>query len=453
MENARVKPLGDRRRYTAEREGRRYQVIERRYVLFPERSGKLRIPPVVFRGSVIAGRGSGRRGTSPGSGSLFDRLHGNQFFSRSFNDPVLDRLFNDEFFQNPFGSPETGKRISARSRGLDLEVKPRPDGYGATHWLPARQLTLEDSWAEDPPAFRVGEPITRTIRVRAQGAEGAQIPPLNLESTEDLRIYPEQPVSETRTDGKSVVGISRQSMAFVPKKAGTLVVPAIEVHWWDTVAQRERTARIPSWRVTAEPGSGAALQQASTPATRPQTSAAADRNESDPTQTEQPYREETQKPDTPATQSSWPWLGGAGVLFLTALGGWLLWHRRLTTARGPTAGEPQPGESVFTAGFHAAFRGACEANNAEDAARILLGWAAETWPDRPPRSLGAVAARASRGADLIRELDRSLYASDAGQWQGKPLWEALQGGLAEGPLTPATAKDPGDLPPLYPRHG
>jgi len=456
VENARVDQLGDNRRYMAERKGRRYQVIERKYVLFPERSGKLRVPPVVFRGSLVANRGAGngRRGSALGGGSLFERLRNDRSFSGAFSDPMLDRLFNDDFFQNPFGTPEPGERISARSRGLDIEVEPRPDDYRGEHWLPARQLTLEDSWAEEPPIFRVGEPVTRTVTVRAQGAEGAQIPPLNLAPAEGLRVYPEQPVSETRTDGKRVFGVSRQSMAIVPKKAGALVVPEIKVSWWDTDARRERITHIPAWRVSAEPGSGA-LPQQEEPA--PITEApSTPRKTVGPEQTAAAPGEQPTPHDLTAVQTYWPWLVGAGVLILASLTGWMRWRKARAKDAGNMAYPAKPDPQASRAGCRAAqgaFRQTCEANDAAGAARTLLAWAAEEWPDRPPRSLGAVAARVGQGADLIRDLDRNLYASQAAQWRGESLWEALRGGLTADSHSRDDERATPDLPPLYPKHG
>ena len=300
---------------------------------------------------------------------------------------------------------------------------------GGSTGCPHAQLTLEDSWAEEPPIFRVGEPVTRTVTVRAQGAEGAQIPPLNLAPAEGLRVYPEQPVSETRTDGKRVFGVSRQSMAIVPKKAGALVVPEIKVSWWDTDARRERITHIPAWRVTAEPGSSALPQQEPAPITE---APSTPHKTAGPEQTASAPEEQPTPHDLTAVQAYWPWLVGAGVLILASLTGWLGRRKARPKDAGHMAYPAKPDPQASRAGYRAAqgaFRQTCEANDAAGAARTLLAWAAEEWPDRPPRSLGAVAARVGQGADLIRELDRNLYASEAAQWRGESLWEALRGGL------------------------
>ena len=52
VDDAVVAKLGEDRQYRTQRNGRDYQVVERRYSLSPEKSGDLHIPPVVFKGTV-----------------------------------------------------------------------------------------------------------------------------------------------------------------------------------------------------------------------------------------------------------------------------------------------------------------------------------------------------------------------------------------------------------------
>ena len=51
---------------------------------------------------------------------------------------------------------------------VDGIVAPPPEHPDAT-WLPASQLTLSESWSEDPDAMTVGIPQTRTLTVTARG--------------------------------------------------------------------------------------------------------------------------------------------------------------------------------------------------------------------------------------------------------------------------------------------
>ena len=56
-----VERLGEDRRFSASLGDQTYQVIERDYAIFPEKSGELYIPPVQFRGRVASGDPTARR--------------------------------------------------------------------------------------------------------------------------------------------------------------------------------------------------------------------------------------------------------------------------------------------------------------------------------------------------------------------------------------------------------
>ena len=59
VDGASLQQLGEDRQSQVEIEGRRYGVFERRYLLTPERSGPLEVPPARFRGTAQTGGGNG----------------------------------------------------------------------------------------------------------------------------------------------------------------------------------------------------------------------------------------------------------------------------------------------------------------------------------------------------------------------------------------------------------
>src|SRR5690606_35074900 len=54
-DGAALQRAGNDVQYTREIDGRRYQVVERRYVVVPERSGRLELPPARFSGRGVGG--------------------------------------------------------------------------------------------------------------------------------------------------------------------------------------------------------------------------------------------------------------------------------------------------------------------------------------------------------------------------------------------------------------
>ena len=301
-DHAVVERLGEDKRYTAARGGKRYQVIERRYALSPEQSGLLHVPPVVFKGNLPAEGGgrSARRGTA------FERFRNDPFFDRFFDNSTLDRLFNED----PFAALEPGRAVAVRSQGLDIQVKPRPETAG-NHWLPAEDLVLEDSWAGKAPELRVGEPVTRTLTLRARGLSGSQIPQIPLDAGDAVRVYPETPRSDTRTDGSLIYGTSEQAFALIPERAGQLRLPEIRIQWWDTQANREREAVVPALDAKVRPGVNGTTE-AQPPANNRQQSTA---SELPPTASSQPEQAKDEAPSparpSPSGLLSTAWLIGA----------------------------------------------------------------------------------------------------------------------------------------------
>ncbi len=412
-ENAVVERLGSDRQYQTDLDGQSYQVIERRYAIFPEKSGPLTIPAVNFTGRVAAGAAQ--------------RRSSNQI------DSMLDRFFT----HNPFGDP--GKRIRVRSKPLTLDVEARPKAYRGRYWLPSDILVLEDSWVENPPEFRAGEPVTRTISLRAKGLESSQLPDIEVPTVEHMRIYPEQAVVENRTDGDWIFGTRQQEFAYVPSRAGHFTLPEIRVDWWDTANGKAQTAIIPAWEINVLPGAGGSTAPVTpVPGT-------ADTKEDDAKQPGGTVAKTVHGTGTEVKtwlQTWWPSL----IIGAVVIGLLRVTSRR--NRRSSPAEHVHPSPATHTRVARRALQQACEQNDPQAAAHALLDWASGQWPDDQPRSLGLLAQRIDRGVEQVQALDRVLYAADQHYWQGKALWDVFSGGLVKKVGRRSTGDD--HLAPLYP---
>lgn len=197
--------------YQADRNGERYRVLERRYAIFPERSGDMVIPPLQLTGRLI--------------------------------ERPADRLWQPSV---------RGRRVRIESDPMTLEVLPRPAQFQGDVWLPARSIELSQQIA-DGVEVRVGEPVTRTVILDAVGLEEHMLEEPPWPEIANARIYPDQPQGISRDDGQWVLGHREFRYAVVPEEAGELVLPEIRLPWWDTVNDRERVAILPEHRVTVLP--------------------------------------------------------------------------------------------------------------------------------------------------------------------------------------------------------
>ena len=409
IKDALIERLGDDKRYSTTINGERYQVLERRYAIFPEKSGDLVIPAAVFNGRM-AGEPL-RRGRTTGM------------------DSMMERFFGDSVMRAP------GKRIRLRSDAISLNIKPRPADYSGEHWLPSEQLVLGDSWANGPPEFRTGEPVTRTITLEAKGLESSHFPEINLPGTVGVRMYPEKPEHETRTDGEWVYGISKQKIAYVPVATGRITLPEIRVDWWNTTTQQQRSAVIPAWEINVLAGEGGA-SDAIPPAV-------------DASDTAELRDVADTVTDEPQTIDVYPLKTIFAVLLLSVLiMAWLvLRHRAARIGTGATAA-PVASMKQQLAASTDALEKACRQNDPHAAARTLLQWAEARWPDEPPRNLGALVRRLANGKEEIRSLERALYGNTPDGWEGGALWKAFDHGFEVIPGEKPVIQE--GLSPLYP---
>ena len=412
VEHALVERLGDDLQYQTTLDGQEYQVIERHYAIFPEQSGPLSVSPVTFNGR-LAGKSQQRMPAT------------------NMND-MMERFFGNRAFTTP------GKRIRLRSEGFTLDVQPRPAAYTGKYWLPAEQLALTDSWTSAPPEFHSGEPVTRTITLEAKGLESTHLPDFSLPDSSDMRLYPEKPVYTNRTDGEWVIGTRQLSVAYVPSATGMQTIPAIRLDWWDSTEEKQKTVELPAWTVNVLPGDG--LADPVPPIT--------------PTVVDPGQRIDASAVPAAATgtgdwraflKSHWPWLPG-GILLVTAL---LFGLRHLKNRNAPTSAHPaakRDKQQIRIA--RTAVQRACQDNNAAAAARALLQWAAASWPDDPPRNLGALRQRLSTGVNELQTLEQTLYGTAGEPWQGDALWRVFDPGLQTRIEHKAAGKE--GLSPLYP---
>ena len=205
--------------FAADVGGRRYRVLERRYIVQAEKSGSVALPPIVFRGHAM------------------DRNDANSFFSRGHN-------------------------VSAHSDPITLDVRPRPANSGTDAWLPARSVTLTADGIDANTTARVGEPLTLTVRLQANGLGFEQLPELTLPKIDGADIYPDKASTQNKDSGELTTGERERKFAIVPKRAGPLVIPSISIGWWDTAHDRPETATVPEVELTVQPAAGGSAPQA-----------------------------------------------------------------------------------------------------------------------------------------------------------------------------------------------
>ncbi|NVZ12299.1 MULTISPECIES: BatD family protein [unclassified Pseudomonas] len=373
--DTRIEQLGESRTYEKVINGIRHGVIETRYAIYPQHSGTLTIPTQTFSATLVEPR------------------------------PAQDN--------NPQGS-KPGKLIHVSSPELSLTVKAKPAMYPAdAPWLPARSLTLTESWNPEPDHVQVGDSLTRSLTLKAEGLAGAQLPPLALSDIPGLRRYPDQPVLSNQNNDRGLIGSREDREALVPNRVGALELPAVEVVWWNTHEDHLERTSLPA----------RTLQVATNPSLIVDTPAS-------PTVI-----------TAPDNDSLWIWQLTSLILACTTLLGFGLWWRARWQPAILRAAQTGPSPRTLLDDL----KRASQANDPQATRQALDAWARQQ-----PETLADMAARFVPLSDALDGLNGALYSESGQYWQGEELWRAVKAiPMAEREQDPAG--DSTSLPPLYPK--
>lgn len=267
-----IEKLGEQKQYRERVDGESYRVVERDYVIFPQKPGRLQLPPLDFQGTARHPRGH-------------------------------------------------HYRISDSAVLFPVNVKDVPAQFSGDTWLPASDLSISAEGLERTGPVAPGDNLTRTLTLTARGLPATTLPSLDVRYPDALRSYPEPEQRESSATTDGVLGELQQTVALVPVsgEGGDITLPEVRIPWWDVNEDRERVAVLPARtiKLAATTGSGQEAQGApAEPAseeTAPPSSA----------------------PESAPLTRHWVWPVLVALLALgwvTTLAAWWLHHRRWQAA-------------------------------------------------------------------------------------------------------------------------
>ena len=327
------------RDYETQRAGKTYSVRERAYLVLPRRAGRLVLPGPELEGPL---------------------------------------RYATEIARELRGAPRV------------LEVRPAP----GESWLPARRLWLEDSWTHDPASLAPGAAVVRTLVVRAEGLAGNRLPRLEMAAQPGLSAHHEASRFASEYLETGMAGRRVQRVVLIPLEEGEIELPALNLAWWDILADAPRVATLPARRLRV----GAAAVE----------------------------------PEAPAPAAGSPLdamlVFAAALIMLCAI---LLWaHVRRQPERDARR----------------RLREACERGKAPAAREALLDW----WRVAMGSDAAPLLRRMGDGWDAgaraqLAALDAAIYGGHA--WDGKAFWKAVRPWLRVG--TVGEKETAASLPPLF----
>ncbi len=389
-DNAIIEKLDDGGQYNLKVKGVNYLVTEHKYAVFPQQSGPMTIAPLVLTADIVTQQPRSR----------------------------LDSFFNQQTTQT--------RRVL--SKAITLNVQPAPADFQASYWLPAKKLQLNESWSNEELKVNVGEPITRTMTIIAEGATSSQLPDLaNMEIDSQLKTYPDKPVLYDQKNATGLLGMREQKIAIIPQTAGSFEIPAVEIPWFNTLTKKMEIAVIPAVKLVAM-----SPPEANTPNNSAITPALVTDSETLP-----------ENPPTTIKDQLWKWATfGLGLAWAITL---ILLYRARTVKQHLKVKSRVNNREIKLNKVTQTLKKACTDNDPQQAQKALIKWseAKYQW-----MSLTALSQHCNAELQVeLKKLNHALYSKEKLAWNGAALWQAISTQQRQ-KATSKTAN--GLLEPLHP---
>ena len=196
-----------------------YFVQRHEVLVFPQREGAVRIPPIPVRFGITGDPPADREGATPEFTFISNRPPGTEMLGTVVTTPSLSVT-------------ET------------WDAKPTDSGDGAEDGTGATAMT--------------GDAFLRTVVIKAADLPGMVLPTLPTDAPDGLRVYPREPLVADKNERGTLTGTRTETLSYLCAAPGRYTLPELRFPWWDPVNKQVRTETLPAVSFTVIPNPNAA---------------------------------------------------------------------------------------------------------------------------------------------------------------------------------------------------
>jgi hypothetical protein len=358
-----IKPFYNDKSYEAVLNGKRYEVFERRYAIFPQSSGTLTIEPIIFQAQTS-----------------FDSF---KYF---------------EHFESKYDS------ILRQSKAIRLDVKSIPESYTGNTWLPAENITIQEQWSVAPEKLKQGEVVTRTLTLTADGLVTSNLPEITEKLPDRLKHYSDQPEFEEKNNTNGFTGIRHDKMAIIPMDGRDYILAGIKLPWWNTKTDKMEYAELPERTIHAD--SSVYMPDENTIPTQAETNSI----------TSSAITDIREIGGIEKQGSMWKWVS-LDLFFLWIITLFIFWMSKKKTGISDESSSEMSKRQKLKE-----LKKACLSNDTATTKKALLDWARIMWPDETINNINSIKSFCDEELKLkLDELNTFLYGKNDKSWDGQAL--------------------------------
>ena len=126
-----------------------------------------------------------------------------------------------------------GELQSVTTPEISLDAAMPPGADGVAEFVSTPRLRVDDSWDRALEELVVGDAVTRSIVQRADDTFALMLPAVSFADVDGASVYPATPALDDRSDRGRYSATRTDRATYVLQREGVVELPAVELHWFD----------------------------------------------------------------------------------------------------------------------------------------------------------------------------------------------------------------------------
>ena len=136
-------------------------------------------------------------------------------------------------------------QLTADTEAFTVEAKWPAGATGLATLISTSRLEATESWAPEGTELRVGDAVTRTIRLSAPDVLGMGFPAIAFTPVDGVGVYPKAPEITDKTYRGDITGKRVETVVYLCERAGDITLPGLVIPWFDLAAGELKRVTFP----------------------------------------------------------------------------------------------------------------------------------------------------------------------------------------------------------------
>jgi hypothetical protein len=155
-------------------------------------------------------------------------------------------------------APPATREVEVALPKVEFEAFVPDAARGLRPFVSATKLTVEQTIERSSEQLKVGDAVTRKVKISAEGTPAMLLPPQSFAEIDGLKRYPAQPALEDKAVARSGDSIATRvdTATYMLERPGDYALPAIDISWFDVATGKIEVAHADAASFSIAGGSG-----------------------------------------------------------------------------------------------------------------------------------------------------------------------------------------------------